>query len=307
MSYFSGLALFQRLIVSRPAGLCRLTIVIVAMCTTGALSAQEVSDPEEPDFFFLTGGPYTQQKYSPQIIWATQWLHHGSVLSMQEFTSRARFEFGVTDRLEADFELGARSTRQELQGVRLVENELEAALIGARYRILTEETSPLTLTAGPQITIPLPNNSIWENRPSYGVDLTAAKDWGGPVFAAASLNWHLTPGVRAYEQSPDRASLDQLSYAVALGFRPLERTTQSATKHDIHLFMEALRSSEETVESGAISREALAFLAPGVRYGFSNKSGVLTELGIAIPLGLTRVSPDWGVLVQFQMELPTLF
>jgi hypothetical protein len=35
-------------------------------------------EPEEPDFFFLTGGPYTQKKYSPQIIWANQWFRDSS-------------------------------------------------------------------------------------------------------------------------------------------------------------------------------------------------------------------------------------
>jgi len=290
---------------------CSLTLLfLMSLCSSpSSLLAQEPSDgPEEPDFFFLTGGPYTQQKYSPQIIWANQWLQYGSAVSLQEFTSGARFEFGVTDRLEADFEFGARSTRQRLDtGSRLVQTELEAARIGARYRILTEETSPLTLTAGPQLTIPPGGNSSPENGSSYGLDLTAAKDWGGPVFVAASLNWHLTPGVRLNPQRPDRRSLDRLSYAVALGLRPLEKTTRAATKHDIHLFMEARRSSEDALETDRVIRESQAFLAPGIRYGFTNRSGVLTELGLAIPLGLNRVSPDWGVLVQFQIELPTLF
>jgi len=285
-----------------------LVLAVLTIGTTAAVTAQEPSsEPEEPDFFFLTGGPYTQQKYSPQLIWANQWLQHGSVLSLQEFSSGARFEFGLTDRLEADFEFGAHSTRQDVNGERLVQTELEAALFGARYRILTEDSAPITLTLGPQITIPPSSTSDWGNRASYGVDLTAAKDWGGPVFAAASLNWHVTPGVRTAKASPDRVSLDHLSLAAALGFRPLEKMTRSETKHDIHVFLEALRTREDAIQDEQVTSESQVFVAPGFRYGFLSKSGVLTELGLSLPIGLNRASPDWGFLVQFQIELPTLF
>ncbi len=308
MSFLYVISRCERVVSSRWNTPRRLIVSVLLLASIAMTQAAEPSgEPEEPDFFFLTGGPYTQQKYSPQLIWANQWLQHGSVTSLQEFSSGARFEFGLTDRLEADFELGTRSTRQRINGERLVQTELEATLIGARYRVLTEDSSPITLTLGPQVTIPPRATSDLGNRASYGVDLTAAKDWGGPVFAAASANWHVTPGVRRSEGTSSRVSLDQLSYAVALGFRPLEKTTRSETKHDVHIFVEALRTGEDAIEDQQVTRELHFFLAPGVRYGFLTKSGVLTELGLALPIGLNRASPDWGLLVQFQVELPTLF
>jgi hypothetical protein len=37
----------------------------------GAAAQEGAEEPEEPDFFFLTGGPYTQKQNSPQIIWVS--------------------------------------------------------------------------------------------------------------------------------------------------------------------------------------------------------------------------------------------
>jgi hypothetical protein len=44
-------------------------------------------------------------------------------------------------------------------------------------------------------------------------------------------------------------------------------------------------------------------LAPGLRYGFETKSFGEFEVGVAVPIGLTRDSPDWGILVRFQWEI----
>ncbi len=74
-------------------------------------AAQEVppaSEPEAPDFFFLTGGPDTQKKNSPQIIWARQRFRDRNGASRtRSYLGAGRFEWGLTDNLEADFEFRA--------------------------------------------------------------------------------------------------------------------------------------------------------------------------------------------------------
>ncbi len=47
--------------------------LVALLWPAGAWAQDENEEPEEPDFFFLTGGPYTQ-KNSPQIIWGNQWV-----------------------------------------------------------------------------------------------------------------------------------------------------------------------------------------------------------------------------------------
>jgi len=286
------------------------TVTFAALlCLSGAYAgAQDAgSSPEEPDFFFLTGGPYTQQKYSPQIIWSNQWLGSKTGdLDIRQLTGAGRFEFGVTDYLEADFEFGATRTRLESVGQQLVDTQLDGMMLGARYRVLREDFAPVTLTIGPQLLIPNHSSRPWETGYGYGVDVSAARDWGGPVFAGASLNWRNTPGIRPFREAPSSSRL-QLSYAFVLGLRPLENVTKNDTKHDIHVFAELQTSRDDEVEDDQISTWTNVFLAPGVRYGFINSRGILAEIGVALPIGLNRDAPNWGTILQLQLEMPGLF
>ncbi len=276
--------------------------------SVGYANPQDAANsPEEPDFFFMTSGPYTQQKHSPQIIWAQRWLSSRTQgWNIRELSGAGRVEFGVTDYLEVDFEFGVTRTRQDSLSQTLLDTELDGMMLGARYRVLREDNAPVTLTIGPQLLIPNHTIRPWETGHGYGVDVTAAKDWGGPVFAVASINWRNTPGVRVTAQGPS-SSLQELSYAFALGLRPLETVTRNDTKHDLHVFAEVQTTKEDELEADQISRSASVFLAPGVRYGFLNKRGILAEIGVAFPVGLNREAPDWGTFLQLQIEMPSLF
>jgi hypothetical protein len=265
------------------------------------------NSPEEPDFFFMTGGPYTQQKHSPQIIWALRWLgRRTEAWDIRDFSAAGRVEFGVTDYLEADFEFGTTRTGQESRSQTLLDTRLDGMMLGTRYRLLREDFAPLTLTIGPQLLIPNLTTRPWETGYGYGVDVTAAKDWGGPVFAAASINWRNTPGIRAAPEGPS-SSLQELSYAFALALRPLENVTRNDTKHDLHVSAEIQTARGDEFEGDQISRSSNVFFAPGVRYGFMNRQGILAEVGVAFPIGLNRDAPNWGTFLQLQIEMPSLF
>ena len=67
------------------------------------LATKEKSEPEEPDFAFIAGGPYTQKAKSTQFISVSQygWRHTtlgGSTLQHTEFGTLLRNEWGLTDR-----------------------------------------------------------------------------------------------------------------------------------------------------------------------------------------------------------------
>lgn len=267
------------------------------------------SEPEEPDFFFLTGGPYTQRVHSPQIIWANQWLRQRTRdTRVRDYVGAGRAEWGLTNYWEADFEFGALAERENTVGLPTLSSSSAAdLLVGVRYRLLREDFAPFTLTLGPQVIAPAAKRSFGPGKVSYAWDTTAAKDWGGPVFLVASANLSVTPGVSAV---PDgcgpRFDLTAINWATALGWRPLERPTAAGTHHDIHAFLELAGDRTETIQAGQRTRSTPVLASPGVRYGFVDRRGNLFEVGLAFPVGLNAAAPDWGLVLQLQYEWASL-
>jgi len=299
--------------VLSPALRLALALCLLAPLPALAQSAGgEAEPPEEPDFFFLTGGPYTQKKNSPQIIWANRWfLTRSGGLRVREYAGAGRFEWGLTDNLEADFEFGALAARERLLGATLFsESGADDLLVGVRYRLLNERFAPFTLTTGPQIIAPVASRrrGLGTGEIGYAWDTSAAKDWGGPVFLAASLNLSLTPDVAAFpDGTGPRFDLSAVSWGVALGWRALERPRADGANHDLHIFFEFGGAHEDDLEAGARIRSTPVLFSPGLRYGFLSHPGALTEIGFAVPVGLNRDAPDWGVVLQIQYEWPSLF
>lgn len=280
-----------------------------------SLSAQQASpapEPEEPDFFFLAGGPYTQKKNSPQIIWANRWFRDRSGdRRTQSYAGAGRFEWGLTRYLEADFEFGALAQRERELGLSTFSaSGADDLLVGVRYRLLREGSAPFTLTLGPQVIAPVASRrrGLGTGKVGYAWDMSAAKDWGGPVWVVSSVNLHLRPAVPLFpDGSGPRVDLSGVRWGAALGWRALERPTPNGSHHDLHVLLEVGGAREDALEGGTRVRATELLLAPGVRYGFLSRRGSLAEIGLSFPVGLTRAAPDWGVLLQVQFELPSLF
>ena len=294
----------------------RFGLLLIFALAAGPVRAQGIQVPpteaaEEPDYFFLTGGPYTQKKNSPQIIWANQWYLSSGGVRTRAYTGAGRFEWGLTDRWEVDFEFGALHARERLLGVTTFsEGGAADLLFGVRYRLLDESFAPFTLTMGPQVVAPVASRrrGLGTGKVGYAWDLAAAKEWAGPVFVAASVNLGVTPGVPAFADGTGlEFDLSQVAGAVALGFRPLERETTFGASHDLHVLLEVGGSRADDIEPGQRVRATEVFFAPGLRYGFVGRGGSLTEIGVSFPLGLTGGAADWGFILQFQHELPSLF
>jgi len=272
-------------------------------------------EPEEPDFAFIAGGPYTQLKNSIQIIHQSGYSTRcfpvsGGHRNEDGFLFFLRTEWGITDRLELDVITPGSGSRVRLNGSS-VSRELgfNDAIIGVRYRLLSEETARFTLTAGPQVILPTGSVRRGTGNGSPGVawDVAAAKDWGGPVFLYSSLNYKVLPS--ADDPTPASAkqfTLHGLQWATALVFRPLERPLASGENRDLHAFFEAGGSWSHEVEPGAMvgSRQGklLWLVSPGLRYGFLTARKTLVEIGVAAPIGLGPNGPKRGLIVQFQFE-----
>ncbi|MFQ5817145.1 MAG: hypothetical protein ACE5H2_04200 [Terriglobia bacterium] len=290
----------------------RAGLLLLATLAAAPPAPAQAPPPEEPDFFFLTGGPYTQLKDSFQIIWANQFVRdrNGMVprVVRSDFVGAGRFEWGFTDRLEFDLEFGYLRLRERTGGVSTFSAQgADNTMLGVRYRLLREDSAPITLTTGPQVILPSasPANGggLGAGEVSYAWDLALARDFGGPFFTVASVNLSLTPNVPELAPgSSRRFDLSAVAWAVALGLRPLERDTSAGDHHDIHLFLEFAGARREEIAFAGRSRTDEFQVAPAVRYGFWRQRNALTEIGIAFPVGLNRAAPDWGVIVQLQFE-----
>jgi len=272
------------------------------------------AEPEEPDYAFIVGGPYTQLKNSIQFIHATSYGTRrfsvpGGSRNEDEFLFFQRTEWGFTDRLELDVMTPVGGHRERLNGSTVSSDFAYAdTVIGIRYRLLTEENAPFTLTMGPQVILPTGSVKRGTGAGSAGFawDVSAAKDWGGPVFVFSSLNYSVLPS--ADDTTPGSTgefALHGLEWAAALGFRPLEKPTESGN-HDIHGFLELGGAWGHEVEPGiavGTRRGALSWVfAPGIRYGFITTRKTLIEIGVSVPIGLGPNGPKRGVIIQFQFE-----
>ncbi len=292
----------------------RLRWLPVLLAIAAPLSAQapasEEASAEEPDFFFLTGGPYTQLKNSFQMIWANQFVRDRSgslpAVVTRDFVGAGRFEWGFTDRFEFDLEFGYLRPRERTGGVSTVSAQgVDDTMLGVRYRLLREPSFPVTLTTGPQVILPSASRrqGLGTGKSSYAWDLALARDFGGPFFLGASLNASVTPDVADLAPgSSRRFDLSAVEWGVAFLLRPLERDTPAGSHHDLHLYLELGGGRFEEIDVGGRTRRTEVLAAPGIRYGFLTAAKTLTEIGLSIPLGLNRNAPDWGIILQVQFE-----
>lgn len=292
-----------------------LSLLLAVTAFSPAASAEDQpQEPEEPDFAFVAGGPYTQRRNSIQTISASQYGRRrsnlgGSTLEHAEFGTLLRNEWGLTDRWELDFIVPAEGGRDRIGPVRLDSSfALGDSVLGIRYRLLQESRAPFTLTMGPQLILPTGSVASGTSFDQVGVawDMAAAKDWGGPVFLYSSLNFSLFPSVRLPRPAA-RADfpLHNIFWGTALGLRPLERN-HGSSHHDLHAFLEFGVGVEQdlTGDSTTVRRvtDVHTLISPGIRYGLLKRNDDLYEVGVSFPVGLDRGTPRYGIILQLQFE-----
>lgn len=289
-------------------------VLCLLILLASSAQAQGSGEPEEPDYAFVAGGPYTQLKNSIQVIHAFNYGTRrfsvpGGARNEDEFLFFLRTEWGFTDRLELDVITPGAGGRERLNGsTSSSDYGFSDSVVGLRYRLLTEENSPLTLTMGPQVILPTGSVRRGTGNGSAGFawDVAAAKDWGGPVFLFSSVNYSVLPSADDTTVGSTRSfALHGVEWASALGVRALERRV-NGNHHDVHVFLEGAGAWGHEVEPGiavGTRRSALSWLvAPGVRYGFLTSRKMLIEIGVSVPIGLGPNGPKKGIVIQFQFE-----
>ncbi len=278
------------------------------MGTHGAWA--EESGPEEPDYAFFTGSPYTQTKNSIQLILSNLFTTDTPGNNRQRnLTNAFRTEWGFTDKLEADLIVQTLNQWTKTGGTTTNQNGFGDTIFGVRYRFLNEESAPLTLTLGPQVFIPTGDVEGGLSTGSFGFawDLTMAKDWNKLFFSYASLNYSTTPNVSdTTAGSTKEFVLNNINWGIAPAFRLLEKEGTKGGHYCLHLFTELAGTLLQSIVSGTTigqkDTSATYLFSPGLRFGYIDKKETLIEIGFSAPVGLTAQSADWGVMIQTQFE-----
>jgi hypothetical protein len=78
-------------------------------------------------------------------------------------------------------------------------------------------------------------------------------------------------------------------------------STIYALSADWNLLCEWTIASVQSIDDGASDRDLVSRVSPGTRYAFSLAGGRLV-LGLALPIGVTPESPDWGAFAYVSFE-----
>lgn len=272
-------------------------------------AAEESFLPEEPDYAFVTGSPYTETKKFLQIILTNFFNSFDEAgITSRELNNFLRFEYGITDRLEADLVLNFNDQWNSGADGNSDAHGFGDTLLGLRYRILREPEFPITLSFGPQILLPGSFSKSFSSG-GFGLawDLTTGREWNRWFFHYLSLNYATTFAAKDPTQgSFSDFNLHNFNWGVALGFRPIEKTTRSGGRHDLHVTIEASGTFGQSVAAGSVqgfpTTDNEIIFVPGLRYGYITPKKFLAEVGLAGVIGLSSDSPDWGLILQTQWE-----
>ncbi len=299
----------------RPGKFELLACLLLALAARAQDAPLQKDEPEEPDFAFLSGSAYTENKQTMQFIHQTayrtrRFLDPGGVRRNEDaFVFFQRVEYGITDRWETDFVLPAAGSRTRLNG-RAVASDYALAdgLFGIRYQFLHEGKAPIALTMGPQAIFPSGGvrHGTGAGSAGFAWDVAASKDWGGPFFLYQTFNYHVLPSAEDTTPGSSRTfALHGADWASLIGFRALGRH-HGRSRQDVHAFLEGAGSWEQKVEPGlkvGERRGKLSWIvAPGVRYGYLTARKTLIEIGVSAPVGLGPNGPKHGIFIQFQYE-----
>jgi len=121
-----------------------------------------------------------------------------------------------------------------------------------------------------------------------------------PFSKIVSDRWtlHFNAGMSIFPHSPDH---DLTNYN--LGASAIYAVTR-----DFNLMLEMVAGWNEDIAEGALApettvdRTTTAVISPGTRYAFNLPNDAQLVFGLAVPIGLTSDSPDWGLFFYCSFE-----
>ena len=158
-----------------------------------------------------------------------------------------------------------------------------------RLQVLTETESRPAFA--PRLTLVLPTGDD-----DFGLGHTGFET-NLPFSKIVSDRWsvHFNAGMSIF---PDVRDRDLTNYN-------LGASAIYAVSRDLNLMLETVAGWNEDVDpAGKAGRETAALISPGVRYALNLPGDLQIVTGVAVPIGVTSDSPDWGMFFYLSFEHP---
>jgi hypothetical protein len=171
-------------------------------------------------------------------------------------------------------------------------NGVGDVLLNYRYQVYLNDQ---TLTAfAPRFTLILPTGDADHG---FG-DNTLGYQWNLPFSTTFNDRWfaHANAGLTWLPHAGVGAGHDLVSYNLGASAIYCVNTR-------LNLMLEWIGGWNQSLgNNGLLEREFASLISPGVRYAFNSRSGAQTVVGLGLPIGLTRASPEIGVIVYLSFE-----
>lgn len=180
------------------------------------------------------------------------------------------------------------------------ENENGFLDVRLNYRLQALMEGERTPAFAPRFSFVLPtgdaDKEFGHDRLGYEINLPFSK------IVSDRVSLHFNAGGALF---PDVRDRDLWSYN-------LGGSAIYAVSRNFNLMLESVAGWNEDVDSAAVavpakaarSRSVTALISPGARYAFNLPNDAQLVVGLAIPIGLTSDSPDWGLFFHFSFEHP---
>lgn len=268
---------------------CHSLRLAVALCVGGSLVTL-LAEPNEPvakaiqDNSFFVEEAYNQEAGVVQHIlnasgFFTDPEREFSFVFTQEwpiFTQKYQFSYSVPYAV-----LDNGSSENGIQDIRL----------NFRFQALFENES--TPAFAPRFSFVLPtgdaDKGFGHDRLGYEINLPVSK------IVSDRVTLHFNAGTTFF---PDVRGHDLVNYN-------LGGSAIYAVSENFNLMLESVAKWEEDVdEMQNVDRTVSALISPGARYAFNLSNDAQLVVGVAVPIGLTSDSPDYGFFLYFSYEHP---
>lgn len=172
-------------------------------------------------------------------------------------------------------------------------------LLNYRYQLLGEGDEPLWCAPRFSLILPTGDERFGQGKGQLGYLFNLPISWYGETFDFHfNLGGILIPGVSlpldAPGQATPRRDLRTVNLGGAVYWKP---------KENLHFFVETLALWLEDINDlGRRESQNQLFLNPGFRYAICQLDQVEWVIGVGVPIGLTRDTPDIGVFAYMSVE-----
>ena len=176
------------------------------------------------------------------------------------------------------------------------DNGMEDMRLNYRLQALTEDE--WTPAFAPRLSLVLPtgdrNKGLGTGVVGYETNL--------PFSKIISDRWtlHFNAGMSVFSNARDHHLTNYNLGASAI----------YAVSRDFNLMLETVAGRNEDIAEGelapepTVDRATTALVSPGARYAFNLPNDAQLVVGLALPIGLTSDSPDWGMFFYCSFEHP---